>query len=140
MLKESELLNYIRQNAQMGIDGIKLVIDDAENKEFYSELNRQMDEYNEIYSQADSLLEEIGGEKEDVKAASRIAAHLSGRLKTLNGSTSKIAENMIQGSTNGVTKIIKHMNEYDGDRRALEIADKLRKFEENNVERLKAYL
>jgi ATP-dependent Clp protease ATP-binding subunit ClpX len=29
MIKENELLNYIRQNTQMGIDGIKLVIEPA---------------------------------------------------------------------------------------------------------------
>ena len=44
MLKETELLNYIRQNVQMGIDGIKLVIDDTEDKDFYNELERQMNE------------------------------------------------------------------------------------------------
>lgn len=140
MLNETEILNYIRQNIQMGIDGIKLVIDDTDNKEFYDELKRQMDEYGEIYTQAEDLIEQIGGEKEDVKAAAKIAAHLSGRMKTLNGSTSKIAETMIQGSTMGITRIIKHINEYHGDDRALKIAENLLRAEENNVEQLKRYL
>ncbi len=140
MLKETELLNYIRQNTQMGIDGIKLVIDDTDDKEFYSELSRQMNEYGEIYEEADDLLEDIGGEKEDISAAVKIATHLSGRMKTFKGSTSKIAESMIQGSTMGITKIIKHMNEYVGQDNALKIAKKLLQTEENNVEQLKNYL
>lgn len=140
MLNETEILNYIRQNIQMGIDGIKLVIDDTDDKDFYSELHRQMVEYGEIYNEAESLIEEIGGEKEDVKAAAKIAAHLSGRMKTMNGSTSKIADTMIQGSTMGITKIIKHINEYNGDGRALNIAERLLKAQENNVEQLKKYL
>ena len=58
----------------------------------------------------------------------------------MSGSTSKIADSMIQGSTMGITKIIKHINEYNGDDRVLKIADKLLKTEENNVEQLKKYL
>ena len=41
MLKEIEILNFIRQNVQMGIDGIKLVIDDTDDKDFYKELERE---------------------------------------------------------------------------------------------------
>lgn len=140
MLKETEMLNFIRQNVQMGIDGIKLVIDDTDDKDFYTELDRQLTEYKEIYKTADELLQSLGGEKENVAAAVKIASHLSARMKTMNGSTSKIAESMIQGSTMGITKIIKHKNEYNGDSRVLEIADKLLKTEENNVEQLKKFL
>lgn len=140
MLKEIEMLNFIRQNVQMGIDGIKLVIDDTEDKDFYTELERELTEYEEIYKTADGLLQALGGEKENVAAAVKIASHLSARIKTMNGSTSKIAESMIHGSTMGITKIIKHKNEYNGDGRVLEIADKLLKTEENNVEQLKKFL
>ncbi len=140
MLKETELLNLVRQNVQMGIDGIKLVSDGTDDKEFHTELMRQLAEYEEIFSEADRLLETLGGEKRDVKAAAKIAAHLSARMKSLSGSTSKTAESMIQGSTMGITKLIKHINEYNGDGAALRIADRLLKTEENNTEQLKKYL
>ena len=140
MVKEVEMLNYIRQTTEMGIDGIKLIIDDTDEKDFYKELKRQMKEYEEIYLEADELLSELGGEKEDVKATAKIAAHLSGRMKTLSGSMSKIAESMIQGSTMGVTKMIKHLNDFLGDDRVRKIAEKLIKTEENNIEQLKNYL
>ena len=71
MLKEDEILNFVRQNVQMGIDGIKLVIDDTDDKDFYKELERELHEYNEVYNEADSLLEEIGGERSDVNAATK---------------------------------------------------------------------
>lgn len=140
MLKETEILNFIRQNVQMGIDGIKLVIDDTDEKDFYKELERELKEYNEVYNEADSLLEEIGGEREDVNAAAKIASHLTARVKKLNGSTSKIAESMIQGSTMGVTKLIRHINQYNGDEKVLKIAEKLVKTEEQNIENLKKFL
>lgn len=140
MLKETELLNFIRQNVQMGIDGIKTVIDGTDDKAFYSELERELEEYNEIYEIADGALEKIGGEKQDVKAAAKIAAHLSARMKSFGGSVSKTADSMIQGSTMGVTKLIKHMNEYNGGTQGYSIAEKLLKIEENNIERLKKFL
>ena len=140
MLKEIEILNFIRQNVQMGIDGIKLVIDDTDEKDFYKELERELNEYNEVYNEADSLLEEIGGEREDVNATAKIASHLTARVKKLNGSTSKIAESMIQGSTMGVTKLIRHINQYNGDEKVLKIAEKLVKTEEQNIENLKKFL
>ncbi len=140
MLKETELLNFIRQNVQMGIDGIKIVIDDTDNKDFYNELEREMHEYGRIYNEADQCLESLGGEKQDVKAAAKIAAHLSGKMKALSGSTSKIAESMIQGSTMGVTKLIKHINDYNGNDKALKIAKDLLNHEESNIENLKQFL
>lgn len=140
MLKETEILNAIRQNVEMGIDGINIVIDNVDDKDFYAELKRELKEYKEIYYEADCLLDDIGGEKSDVKATAKIAAHLSGKVKIRNGSTSKIAESMIEGSTMGVTKIIKHINDYAKDDRALEIAKKLLLTEENNIEQLKKFL
>lgn len=140
MLNESELINYIRQNVQMGIDGIKIVIDDVKSKEFYDELKSELNEYAEIFNEAEELIDKAGYEKIDINAAVKIASHLSGRLKTMNGGDSKIADSMIQGSTMGVTKLITHINEYHGDNDVLNLAERLLKFLEGNIENLKQFL
>lgn len=140
MIENTELLNLIRQNVQMGIDGIKLVIDDTDSEAFTTELKRQMDEYGDIYSEADNLLDCFNGEKRDVNAAVKIATHLSGKIKSLSGSVSKVAESMIQGSTMGVTKLIQHLNDFMGDQRVRNLAERLVVTEENNIEALKQFL
>ena len=140
MLNESELINYIRQNVQMGIDGIKIVIDDVKSKEFYDELKSELNEYDAIFNEAEELIDKAGYEKVDINAAVKIASHLSGRLKTMNGGDSKIADSMIQGSTMGVTKLITHINEYHGDNDVLNLAERLLKFLEGNIENLKQFL
>lgn len=140
MIDNNEMLNLIRQNIQMGMDGIKLVIDDTDSEAFKSELKREMDEYGDIYTEADDLLESLGGEKQDVNAAVKIAAHLSGKMKSMSGSVSKVAESMIQGSTMGVTKLLQHLNDFMGDDRIKQLAKKLVETEENNIETLKQYL
>lgn len=140
MLNESEIINFIRQNVQMGIDGIKIVIDDVKSKEFYEELKSELREYNEIFNDAEELADRAGYQKVDINAAVKIASHLSGRLRTINGGDSKIAESMIQGSTMGVTKLIMHINEFNGDQDVLKIAERLLKFLEGNIENLKQFL
>ncbi len=140
MINDSQLLNYVRQNIQMGIDGIKLVIDDTVSEDFKAELKNQMEEYDDIYAKAEDMVEELGVERHDVNAAAKIAAHLSGKMKTMSGSTSKIAESMIQGTTMGVTKLIKHINEFNGSDTVLNLAKKLISVEERNIETLKKYL
>lgn len=140
MLNENELINYIRQNVQMGIDGIKIVIDDVKSKEFYDELKSELNEYAAIFNEAEELTDKVGYEKIDINAAVKIASHLSGRLKTMNGGDSKIADSMIQGSTMGVTKLITHINEYCGDEDVLKLAERLLKFLEGNIENLKQFL
>ena len=140
MLNESEIINFIRQNVQMGIDGIKIVIDDVKSKEFYEELKSELREYNEIFNDAEELADRAGYEKVDINAAVKIASHVSGRLRTINGGDSKIAESMIQGSTMGVTKLIMHLNEFNGDDDVLKIAERFLKFLEGNIENLKQFL
>jgi hypothetical protein len=140
MLSETEILNTVRQTTEMGVDGIKLIIDDTNDNDFHNELKRQLIEYDEIYKQADSLLDKIGGEKKDVKATVKIATHLSGKMKYMSGSTSKIAESMIEGSTMGVTKVLKLVHDCNSDSEAKKIAEKLVKTEENNIEQLKKFL
>lgn len=140
MLNESKLINYIRQNVQMGIDGIKIVIDDVKSKEFYDELKSELNEYAAFFNEAEELTDKAGYEKIDINAAVKIAFHLSGRFKTMNGGDSKIADSMIQGSTMGVTKLITHINEYCGDEDVLKLAERLLKFLEGNIENLKKFL
>ena len=59
----------------------------------------------------------------------------------LDDSRSKIAEMMIQGTTMGIVKTIRHLNDYRGrDEAARGLGKRLLETQENNVERMKAYL
>ena len=62
--------------------------------------------------------------------------------KTLfNKSPSKLAEMMIQGNTMGVVKMIKHMNDYEGnDIEVNRLAGKVIKMERTNIDKLKQFL
>lgn len=84
-----------------------------------------------------------GAEKpEDVPAMSKMMSYVMSSMKTINdNSPSCIAEMMIQGSTMGVTKITKRINEYKGhDERVRDVANKLLHTEQVNIEEMKKYL
>lgn len=73
---------------------------------------------------------------------SKMMSYVMSSMKTINdNSPSCIAEMMIQGSTMGVTKITKRINEYKGhDERVRDVANKLLHTEQVNIEEMKKYL
>lgn len=144
MINDTTMLNFIRQNAQMGRQGIQDVLPKVENENniFTGTLNRQRREYENIYSEADNLLQEIGGQRENISAMSKISSQMMTTMKTMtDSSVSHIADMMIQGSTMGVTKIIQHKKDYDqSNPRITALADKLLRTEQDNIEEMKKFL
>lgn len=56
-------------------------------------------------------------------------------------SASKIAEMMIQGNTMGMTQSLRNLNDYPGkDERVRDLASKLLRTEEANIEQMKKFL
>lgn len=141
-MTDEKILNMIRQNVEMGIAGIELVEKHCTDKRLSECIESQRQEYKDILVEADMMLSETGGKAEELPAAAKISSQISGRLKTMmDKSDSKIAEMMIQGNTMGITKLTKHLNEYNGQNgRIKHLADKLLKTEEYNVEQMKAFL
>lgn len=144
MINDMTMLNFIRQNTQMGRQGILDVLPKVENENsaFTGVLNRQRREYESIYAEADTMLRELGGQRENISAMSKISSQMMTTMKTMaDSSVSHIADMMIQGSSMGVTKIIQHKNDYDrSNPRITALADKLLKTEQNNIEELKKFL
>ena len=142
MISEAELLNHIYQTAEMGCSGIRSVLKYADEPQMRSALRDQLTEYRKLQASADSMLK-LRGKK--VKGIPKIAKLSSGSMtavKTrIDHSATKIAEMMIQGSTMGVTKSIRTMRDcalHDG--RVEDLANKLLKTEQRNIEQMKTFL
>jgi len=59
----------------------------------------------------------------------------------MDDSRGKIAEMMIQGTTMGIVKTIRHLKDYEGhDEEARQLGERLLNLQEENVEKMKAYL
>lgn len=141
MLPEMELLQYIYKTADMGCQGIDTVEEHAE-KRLREELRRERREYQNIRDEADDHIRQMGDTPAGVGTMTRVSAEwMSKGQLAMDDSRGKIAEMMIEGTTMGIVKTIRHLNDYrgqDGDARRL--GERLLDTQEQNVERMKAYL
>ncbi len=143
MTKEAELLNYIYQNAQMGVDTLKQIVDIAEDRTFKNELKSELEEYESILQEAKNLFEEIDEQVKDVSLLDKIETYITINIKTLKDKSNQhIAEMLIIGSNMGVVNAIKNINRYKDsvDGKLIALMERLLDTEENNVKELKKYL
>ncbi|WP_312060262.1 hypothetical protein [Anaerotignum sp.] len=138
----TELLNYIYQNSQMGIKTLNQLIEIVEDNDFKKQLQSQLNEYKSINRTALQKLNELGHEEKGIGNMAKISAYMSISIKTLmDKSPCHISQMLIQGSTMGIIDATKNIQKYnDADKQILQLADKLLKTEQNNIEQLKPFL
>ena len=137
-----ELLNYIHQNSEMGQDTIKQLVGISKDEEYKKMLQSQLEEYKMIYDTTDKKIKELNKQSKDINVFSKASTYFMVNLNTLvNKTPSHISEMLIQGSTMGIIDITKKIKEYPNvDKEILDLANKLLKLEQNNVEECKKYL
>lgn len=137
-----EFLNYIYQNAEMGKTTINQLIGIVEDASFKEKLESQLREYNEIFDIASNKIEQARKTSKGIGSFTKLTTYLMININTMTNKTpSHIAEMMIQGSTMGIVDVTKRLKEYvDADRDISELADRLLKFEQQNVDEMKKFL
>ncbi|HJB28910.1 MAG TPA: hypothetical protein IAA06_08970 [Candidatus Blautia faecavium] len=143
MNANAELLNFVYQNSQMGVDTLGQLIDITDNQGFREYLETQKESYEEYHKKARQMLNENGYDEKGLNAFEKIRTYLMVNLQTMgDNSVSHIAEMLIQGSSMGITDAVKKIHEYEGqaEKDILKLMKELQVFEEKNVEKLKEYL
>ena len=139
----AELLNFIYQNAEMGVETLnklKAVTDDGE---FEKVLDAQYAEYKEINDVARSLLNKNGYDEKGINAMQRIRTYLMLNLQTMmDKTTSHIAEMIMVGSSMGIIDAVKNLKQYkdDAEPEIVQLMERLLRFEENNFQQMKQFL
>lgn len=141
-MNDCMMLNYIRQNLDMGIDGINKVIPYAKNPSFRNALESQLSEYRSLYAEAGNLLCQNGGEEKNISPLTKMSTEIMSSMKCMSyNEDSKIAEDMIRGTTTSITKLSRHLGEYhDANPEIVELSKKVIRVEEKNVEKMKEFL
>lgn len=142
MNQNSELLNFIYQNSQMGIESLEKLISITTDSEFNNCLSSQLDEYKSINAKAKQNLIEKGYDEKGISAFTKMQSYIMLNFETMmNKTPSHISEMIITGSTMGVIDAIKNIKKYkDAEQSILKLMDDLKKFEERNIEELKSFL
>ena len=142
MSGNTELLNFVYQNSQMGIETLSQLIELSDDEEFKECMEKQLEKYREFNKEARRLLEVRGHNEKSIGMFDRLKTYLMINLQTMNDkSASHMAQMLIEGSSMGVTNALQDLRKYeDADTEILRLMRKLYKFEEKNVETYKAFL
>ena len=138
----AELLNFVYQNSQMGVATLNQLIEIVEDGKFKNHLKSQYKEYQEIHKAAEAMLNEKGFDEKGIGTLEKIRTYLMLSFETLTDkSPSHMAEMLVIGSTMGVINAVKKIKSYQGaEPHIIELMGRLLRFEENNLQELKAYL
>lgn len=141
-MNEVDLLSHVYQTAEMGRDGIFTVLKRTDDPALLKALNRQAGEYRDIQNTAERMLRARGVQPDGVGLMAKVSSEMMGTMKVMaDHSPSKVAEMMIQGSTMGVTKSLRTIRACRvKDGRVSDLADKLLRTEQANIEEMKGFL
>lgn len=142
MKENIEFLNYVYQNAQMGVVGIDDISSKIENEKLEKIISTQRSEYEKIMEDALVIFKKYGKEKTDISAMAKMSSFMMSKMKlAADASSSAIAKMMIEGSNKGIIEITEKLNYYiDADEEIIDLAKKLLKTEESNLDDLKEFL
>ena len=142
MIDNVEMLNYIRQNAEMGIHGITKVLQRTQDEKLRKVLKDQRAEYGSIYGAADKLIRDYGKKPVHADRLSLKSAEFTASSKMKKDpSAANAAQMMIQGNTTGAVKLMKKMADYKGDDwQVSQLADRLLDTQQSNMEQIKDFL
>ncbi len=138
----AEMLNFIYQNAEMGIETINKLIEVTEDEDFKKHLQAQYEGYSEINREARSMLNKHGYDEKGIGTLERIRTYLMLNIQTMMDKTSShIAEMLIVGSNMGVINAVKNIKKYqDAEKDIVGLMERLLRFEEDNIQQLKKFL
>ena len=142
MLSETQLLNHIYQTAEMGQDGIRTVLKYAQEPGLVHALNSQLEEYQKLQNSAGAMLHARGEPPKGIGPLAKLASEAMTARKPLTDNTAtNLAEMMIQGSTMGVSKSLRTIRDCDlKDEGVRDLANRLLKTQEANIEEMKGFL
>ena len=138
----AEMLNFIYQNAEMGVETLNKLKELAEEETFKQYLDVQYKEYKKFNEDARTLLNKNGYDEKGIGAMQRIRTYLMLNMQTMvDKSTSHIAEMIMVGSSMGIIDAVKNIKKYnDVESDILQLMERLLQFEENNFQKMKQFL
>ena len=114
MSGDAELLNFIYQNSQMGVDTIRQLIGVVEDKDLKEHLKTQFQGYEEFHQAAKELLNEHGYDEKGLGIVEKARTYFMINLQTMTDpSASHIASMLITGSSMGIVEAIQKYRQYE---------------------------
>lgn len=138
----AELLNFVYQNAQMGVNTMKQILDRVEDGPFKEQLRKQLTVYEDFQQEARKMLNENGFDEKGIGAFDRLKTYLMINMQTMmDAGEDHIAKMLITGSNMGIVEATQNIKRYENaEKDIIKLMERLLHMEEKNVEELKKYL
>ena len=145
MNENSEILEYIYQNAKMGVNSLTNLINmiNGKDNKIKKIVEGELKGYENFVKESEKLLKIYKVEPKEISIMANIFSFASMKLDLLNdNSDARIADMLTKGFTMGVVDITKRIDNFkdDADSKIINLAKDLKKFSEENIELLKPYL
>lgn len=140
-----EILQYIYQNASMGVKSMTNLINmiNGKDNKIKKIVEGQLKGYENYVKDSKKLLKKYKSQPIDKGVMSTVTSWMGMKFEMLkDNSDAKIADMLTKGFTMGLVDINKKIANYkdDADSEILTLAKRLKKFSEENIELLKPYL
>lgn len=140
-----ELLEYIYQNAEMGVLTLSKLINKINTKEnkIKKMVEEQLKGYEKYFKESKSLLKKNNGKVKSNPILSKIGASMGINMEVMkDNSDASIAHMLTQGVTMGIVDITTKINNYkeSANDKIIKLAKDYLKFQEEQIEMLKMYL
>ena len=136
------LLHNIMKNAEMGVNTITELVKLAKDTGFRQALQSQLNEYQQIFKEANELIFENDQDPKGLNAYQKASTYMMLKMNTLtDSSSSHIAEMIMQGNAMGIISITKWLRLLeDHNEKAVALGQKLLETEQHNFESMKQFL
>ena len=145
MNENMELLNFVYENAEMGVHTLNNLSDILRNKDnkIKGLIEDELKEYNNFLKESEKLLKKnkLGYKKTNLM--SKISSKMGISMETMkDNSDPAIASMVIEGLTMGIVEMETKIESYKKivDKKILKLSNKFLKFQEEEIEKLKTFM
>ncbi len=145
MNENMELLNYVHENAEMGLHSLNNLKEALKNKDnkIKGLLDDEIKEYNNFLKETEKLLKKNKIEPKKTNLMSKLSSKMGITMETLkDNSDAAIASMIIEGITMGIVNMQTKIENYKKvvDKKILKLSTKFLKFQEEEIEKLKTFM
>ena len=145
MNENVEILEYIYQNAKMGVKSLTNLINaiNGTDNKIKKIVEGELKGYERFVKDSKKLLSKYKTEPKEKSIIANVTSSIGIKMELIkDNSDAKIADMLTKGFTMGLVDITKRIDNFenDADKEILNLAKELKKFSEVNIELLKPYL
>lgn len=145
MNENMELLNFVYENAEMGVHTLNILSDTLRKRDnkIKGLIEDELKEYNNFLKESEKLLKKNKIEPKKTNLMAKLSSKMGITMETMkDNSDPAIASMVIEGLTMGIVEMQTKIKNYKKlvDKKILKLSIKFLKFQEEEIEKLKIFM